>query len=412
MFSSHPVRVAVPLVLAVVASVVGVVAAPPASADVVRPICFPVEGNVTYVDTFGAPRGDHLHQGEDLMGVKLQRLLAANDATVSAIKHDPSGNYVFLTDAEGWQYWYIHVNNDTPGTDDGANPIEWAFAPGIKLGARVHAGEFIAYMGDSGDAEGVGPHLHFELHQPDGTWGGLPINPFASLQAAKRCPVVVPAETYAPFADADTLVIQQYRDFLAREPDRSGLTYWPALLEAGTITPVGFVLQLMTSPEFEAVVAPIARLYFAYFGRIPDYGGLTYWITQHQAGLSLAAISDGFAGSGEFQARFGAIDATGFVKLVYENVLGREPDPGGLAFWVNQLGAGMTRGALMVGFSESAEYRAKIAPSVNVVMAYIGMLRRSPDQGGFDYWRQQSIVVLVDGMLKSAEYAARFPKVG
>ena len=42
-----------------------------------------------------------------------------------------------LRDADGWEYWYIHINNDTPGTDDGLNPLDHAFAPGIAVGAPV-----------------------------------------------------------------------------------------------------------------------------------------------------------------------------------------------------------------------------------------------------------------------------------
>src|SRR2546430_1646094 len=61
------------------------------------------------------------------------------------------------------------------------------FAPGIGQGSKVECGEFIAYMGDSGDAETTAPHLHFELHRPD----GVTIDPYASLQAASHSPAAV-----------------------------------------------------------------------------------------------------------------------------------------------------------------------------------------------------------------------------
>lgn len=153
----------------------------------VRDIVFPVIGDVRYTDTFGACRSgcSRSHQGQDLMGEKLMPLLAANDATVTWLRDNatPSGsrgNLVILTDAEGWEYWYIHVNNDSPGTDDGANPRRWAFTEGIDIGAEVRAGEHIAYMGDSGNAEWTAPHLHFEIRKPDGSV----INAFRSLQQA------------------------------------------------------------------------------------------------------------------------------------------------------------------------------------------------------------------------------------
>ena len=83
-------------------------------------ITFPVEGPVTYTDSFGACRGSgcsRSHEGNDLMGEKLQRLLAANDATVTWLRDTatPDGsksNILILEDDAGWEYWYIHINND------------------------------------------------------------------------------------------------------------------------------------------------------------------------------------------------------------------------------------------------------------------------------------------------------------
>jgi murein DD-endopeptidase MepM/ murein hydrolase activator NlpD len=76
---------------------------------------------------------------------------------------------------------YIHLNNDTPGTDDGANLRQHAFAAGIDKGSKVTAGQTVGFLGDSGNAEEAGAHLHFELHAPDGTV----VNPYASLIAAR-----------------------------------------------------------------------------------------------------------------------------------------------------------------------------------------------------------------------------------
>ena len=51
-----------------------------------------------------------------------------------------AGNMLQLTGTDGWVYWYIHINNDTPGTDDGKNPAKWKLAPGIKAGEQGEGG--------------------------------------------------------------------------------------------------------------------------------------------------------------------------------------------------------------------------------------------------------------------------------
>jgi len=146
-----------------------------------HPLTFPVRETVSYFDDFGGVRQ---HPGNDLMGQKLDHELAANDGTITFARDDSSGhsgNMLILTGTDGWKYWYIHINNDTPGTDDGKNPARWRFATGIAQGSHVKRGQFIAYMGDSGEAETTDPHLHFELHRPDDTF----IDPYTSLRLAQ-----------------------------------------------------------------------------------------------------------------------------------------------------------------------------------------------------------------------------------
>ncbi|MGH9179214.1 MAG: M23 family metallopeptidase [Acidimicrobiales bacterium] len=178
--------------LSLLATGLAVVLAPtPAGADEgpeFRRIHFPVEGAVSFSDDFGDPRsGGRSHEGNDLMGAKLQKLLAAVDGKVSFSRTDASGlsgNMMTITDAEGWSYRYIHINNDSPGTDDNLNPLEWVFAPGLLPGGRVTAGQHVAFMGDSGNAESTAPHLHFEIRAP----GGTAVNPWASLRLARGLP--------------------------------------------------------------------------------------------------------------------------------------------------------------------------------------------------------------------------------
>jgi len=148
-----------------------------------RVIAFPTDPALTFTDNYGDPRSGHSHIWIDILGPKMTPLYAAVDGTVDylVIPEARWGYEVVLEDAEGWSYHYIHMNNDTPGTDDGLGGPENAYAPGIKRGAAVQKGQLIGWMGDSGNAETIASHLHFEIHQPDGT----PINSYASLVAAQ-----------------------------------------------------------------------------------------------------------------------------------------------------------------------------------------------------------------------------------
>lgn len=153
----------------------------------VRLIHFPVAGPVTYYDDWGNCRGGRdcprRHKGNDLIGVRLQPLLAPRDGVVThlVLDHPTAGWGLVITDADGWSYAFYHVNNDTPGTDDGADPEAFRLAPGLAVGSTVVAGQLVAYMGDSGNSEHSVPHLHFEIHRPDGT----AVNPYQSLRLAE-----------------------------------------------------------------------------------------------------------------------------------------------------------------------------------------------------------------------------------
>jgi uncharacterized delta-60 repeat protein len=208
-------------------------------------------------------------------------------------------------------------------------------------------------------------------------------------------------------------VMAQYRDFLDREGDDAGRDFWVSGL--GTRHTRGQVIEsFLASDEFQGTIAPVARLYFAYFLRVPDFSGLHFWTTFHRGGASLDEISGYFAQSGEFQSTYGSLDNGQFVNLVYQNVLARAPDPGGYAFWKGQLDSGaMTRGQVMAGFSESEEHRSLSFSEVFVTMAYTGMLQRNVDAPGFSFWvgyldAGNPPLALIDGILLSQEYHDRF----
>lgn len=173
----------------------------PAGATAVRAITFPAQASLRFTDNYGDCRGSgcsRRHEGIDMLGPKLTPLVAAANGKVTYVRSDgggSAGNTVAITDAAGWTYWYLHLNNDTPGTDDGANPARWALGPGMAKGAVVTAGQVVGYVGDSGNAEGAGSQVHFEIEQP----GGTNVNPYASLRAAAP-PATVVAPPASPTA--------------------------------------------------------------------------------------------------------------------------------------------------------------------------------------------------------------------
>ncbi|MEM9563706.1 MAG: DUF4214 domain-containing protein [Actinomycetota bacterium] len=214
---------------------------------------------------------------------------------------------------------------------------------------------------------------------------------------------------------AEDFVTQQYEDFLGRAPDAAGLDYWADLVRDG-IEPSALVESMATSAEFDGVIAPLVRLYFAFFGRPPDYEGLTYWTDQLRNGVTLEQVAQQFVLSGEFQSTYGSLDDGDYVELVYGNVLDRAADAGGRAYWVGQLGDGLERGRLMVAFSDSVEYRRIIGPRVQATMLYVGMLRRSPDTAGLDYWAgvisgDTPYRNVIAGFLGATEYGSRIGRI-
>ncbi len=97
----------------------------------------------------------------------------------------------------GWQVTtatatsHIHLNNDTPGTDDGQGGFQYAFAPGLTSGQHVEQGQFIAYVGDSGNAENTSPHLHFEIHETT-SMSSPSIDPYDSVSNAPLASSLLP----------------------------------------------------------------------------------------------------------------------------------------------------------------------------------------------------------------------------
>jgi hypothetical protein len=163
----------------------GVFAGTAQAASVPAITAFPVVGKVSYVDDFGAPRSQGRHEGNDIMTARHQPAVAFERGRVEKHVGSSMGTcMLYLHGVSGMTYVYIHLNNDLTMQNDNRggcrNGVSWA--PGLRNGQTVRRGQLVGYVGDSGDANGIQPHLHFEVRTPS----GRAINPFTYLNKAKR----------------------------------------------------------------------------------------------------------------------------------------------------------------------------------------------------------------------------------
>jgi hypothetical protein len=159
------------------------VAAGPASGTsegTVPRLVFPLVAKTLWWDNYGDPRPNGRHAGIDIEAPWRAPVVAVESGRVEYSDSTLGGCMLYLYGQSGTMYMYIHLNNDlTAGNDNRGRCHETAFA--VPNGARVSAGEQVAWSGDSGDANG-NPHLHFEVH-PN---GGVDTNPYRHLLRASR----------------------------------------------------------------------------------------------------------------------------------------------------------------------------------------------------------------------------------
>jgi murein DD-endopeptidase MepM/ murein hydrolase activator NlpD len=115
------------------------------------PYVFPVYGQVSFTDSFGAFRADTgWHHGDDIFAPLGSPVLAAAKGVVFSVGWNTlGGNRLWLADRQGNQFYYAHLS---------------AYSPLAVNGARVNAGDVLGFVGNTGDAISTPYHLHFEIH--------------------------------------------------------------------------------------------------------------------------------------------------------------------------------------------------------------------------------------------------------
>ena len=123
---------------------------------------FPVAGEAYFSDDFGDPRftlEPHFHQGNDIFAAFDTPVRSPADGVLQySVEPLAGGNAAYVTTPDGTWYYMAHLNS---------------FAPGLSSGMSVRQGQLVGFTGDTGNAKGGAPHVHFEVHPR----GGAAVNP-------------------------------------------------------------------------------------------------------------------------------------------------------------------------------------------------------------------------------------------
>ncbi|MGI9611388.1 MAG: DUF4214 domain-containing protein [Acidimicrobiales bacterium] len=364
----------------------------PTEEPAVREMVFPVVGPVNYTDTWGACRGvrcSRSHKGADLFGPKLAPLVASADGVVTSVRRTAAttaGNKIIIEDDDGWRYVYFHLNNDTPGTDDGANPQGWIIADRLQVGDRVEAGDVVGYLGDSGNAERTPNHLHFELHKPN---VGA-INPTPSLDAAFDAGRVVPAALLASTAvgraEHEPTIVAWYNALLGRPPSETELFAWSDRFDVDLGDRNDLIADLTMAPERARPAGTTLRAFQVALGRRPELGELRQTVALSSGGADHVEVVRELLDGDAFAAKYGTLSDADFIETIYRNARGRSPSSSVRAYWTGQLGGGRDRAEMAGYFVDSYGLKNRMWHDLEVVQAYRAALDRLPTEEEFDRW--------------------------
>lgn len=133
-------------------------------------LVFPVAGAGPSAigSVFGDPRdnGAREHEGVDIFATRGTPVIAVADGHIVQARNTPVGGLVIWQEdaASSLTYYYAHLDELL-----------------VREGARVRAGDIIGRVGNSGNARGVRPHLHFAVYRP----GRAALDPAPLLAGAR-----------------------------------------------------------------------------------------------------------------------------------------------------------------------------------------------------------------------------------
>ena len=210
--------------------------------------------------------------------------------------------------------------------------------------------------------------------------------------------IAIPSE-----ATTKRYVTLVYQDLFGRNPDPSGLATWSDALNNGTAR-IAVANSITYSTEYRSGL--IAGVYRDFLGREPESDGMQNWLNSMAGGMAVQGLESGFLASPEYYAQSGGTDA-GWVRRLYQHVLGRDAGEAEVQTWVNVLAQGNSRQSVALGFVYSTE---RLSTVVNGY--YLDLLGRGIDPNGQQSWvgaiqnggRTEAII---GGIVASDEYYSK-----
>lgn len=239
--------------------------------------------------------------------------------------------------------------------------------------------DVVLHPGTTVDATGrAGGQDLYDLTIPSGSWtrhdeaGRTIVEPDGQgLPTPITLHAMDEVSVHGPWTDLDEgFVHRVVRDLLFTFIDTAGRQEQAAAIEAGTSTRAGFVDQILGDRAYRGL--DVERTFLEHLGRGADPSGKAYWVASLGNGKALWRFRAQLLGSNEYFAKAGGTNAS-WLAAAYSDVLGRNPDPSGQAYWTRKLDGGAERGMVALQFINAPETRRRVVDD-----QYLRFLDRLP----------------------------------